>query len=588
MGKFAITCNKCGNYVMAYNGLRGLVQNTVKCTCGNEIDVRAERMTAAVCPHCSNAVVYDQGKNQKATCPVCHEPILPGTSEKMREFQCPQCGVSLRASEGTKKYNCPICDCNIDVQAEMEKQKIKDEGLISVIKYEGTNDTFVWKHPAEDFNLGTQLVVHESQEAIFFRDGQALDLFGPGRYTLETQNLPLLDKVYQLPTGGTTPFHSEVYFINQTTQMGIRWGTDSKVRLFDPASGLHIEIGASGEFNLRVCDSRKVVLKLVGTTNGLSQMDLLSTSPDESSMLATGGEALNTGEHGAGSTRRNQSNTHGYFRSMIMTQVKSFLARTIREQGISILEIDEQLDVLSEALKVKINGYLENYGLMMPEFFIARVVTPDDDPNYRRMKQQYADRYLKVQEEYIRKAEAEAAAVRMTVEAERDAKIKSIVAEGEAKAKILGAQGDAEAYRLKAEAEAVEMRMKGYTYQQETVRQVGKEAMKNGLGGEGSGGFGGLMDLGVSLGTMSSVMGMTKEALNPIASQVQETIPRFFTESNDTWNCGCGHEGLTTKFCPDCGQKKPEMIASWNCACGQTGIVSKFCPNCGKSRGEIS
>lgn len=92
------------------------------------------------------------------------------------------------------------------------------------------NSTFVWKHPAEDFNSLTQLVVHESQEAVFMMDGQALDLFGPGRYTLETQNIPEIGKFLKRLTGDTSPFHCEVYFINQTVQMGLKWGTDSRVR----------------------------------------------------------------------------------------------------------------------------------------------------------------------------------------------------------------------------------------------------------------------------------------------------------------------------------------------------------------------
>ena len=66
--------------------------------------------------------------------------------------------------------------------------------LVDIIKYEGDNSTFVWKHPCEDFNSLTQLIVHESQEAVFFMNGQALDLFGAGRYTLETQNIPKLGK----------------------------------------------------------------------------------------------------------------------------------------------------------------------------------------------------------------------------------------------------------------------------------------------------------------------------------------------------------------------------------------------------------
>ena len=136
------------------------------------------------------------------------------------------------------------------------------------MKIEGDNETFIWKHPIEDFNLGSQLIVHESQEAVFFKDGQALDLFGAGRYTLETQQLPILESVYHLPTDTSGTFHSEVYFINLATQMGIKWGTDSKVRLFDPASGMHIEIGACGEFNIHVIEAnRRINSKADGRGN---------------------------------------------------------------------------------------------------------------------------------------------------------------------------------------------------------------------------------------------------------------------------------------------------------------------------------
>ena len=76
--------------------------------------------------------------------------------------------------------------------------------MIDIIKYEGDNSTFVWKHPKEDFNTNSQLIVHESQEAIFFANGQALDLFGPGRYSLETQNMPMLSKYFNKLSKGET------------------------------------------------------------------------------------------------------------------------------------------------------------------------------------------------------------------------------------------------------------------------------------------------------------------------------------------------------------------------------------------------
>ena len=147
--------------------------------------------------------------------------------------------------------------------------------IADLIKYEGDNSTFIWKHPCEDFNCMTQLVVHESQEAIFFMNGQALDLFGPGRYTLETENIPKIGKLLNRATGDTSPFHCEVYFINKTEQMSVKWGTDSKVQYIEPTYGFPLSIGASGEMSLRAADSRKLLVKLVGTENFLGQQKLV-------------------------------------------------------------------------------------------------------------------------------------------------------------------------------------------------------------------------------------------------------------------------------------------------------------------------
>lgn len=562
MAKFVIECPNCGKYAEARTGF--FARKKIDCACGYTINVRTDKLAGRECPHCGNMVVFDQSKGEKALCPVCHEPIntLAEQSNTV-EFSCAQCGIRLRTSKAAATYTCPVCDCVNDVAERVATEKIKKDGLASIIKYEGDNETLVWKHPIEDFNFGSQLIVHESQEAIFFRDGQALDLFGAGRYTLQTQQLPLLEKLYKLPTDTEGTFHSEVYFVNLATQMGVKWGTDSKVRLFDPASGLHIEIGASGEFNIRVTDSRKLLLKVVGTTGGLGQEQLLGIG-----------------------------NGKGFFRSMVMTQVKSYLAQTIKENTINILEIDEHLMALSGALRERINAALDEYGLTMPEFYVSRIVTPDDDPNFRRMKEQYAEQYLLVRQEGIRKAEAEAAADRKAVEAQTAARMKIIGAQGEAEALKIQKQAEAEAYRMQAEAEAAEMRMKGYTYQQETSRQVGMEAMKNGLGGgaNAAGALGDLAGLGVSLGAMGSVIGMTKDALSPMTQDAAQMGAAVGATVAGGWDCPvCGHKNITTNFCPDCGGKKPEAKTGWDCAqCGTKNIQSKFCPNCGAKKPEES
>lgn len=537
-----------------------MARKKIECTCGHVIDVRMEKMAVRECPHCKNEVVFDQSKGSHAKCPVCGEPInsmAPGGGTE--EFSCAQCGVRLRAARGAATYTCPVCDCVNDVAERLAAERIRKDGLASIIKYEGDQETLVWKHPVEDFNLGSQLIVHESQDAIFFRDGQALDLFGPGRYTLETQQLPLLEQFYQLPTDTQGTFHSEVYFISLATQMGIKWGTDSKVRLFDPGSGLHIELGASGEFNLRVTDSRRLLIKVVGTADRLQQSEL----------LGDGGKGL--------------------FRAMVMTRVKSFLAQTIRENAINVLAIDEHLMELSQTLREKINEGLAEYGLTMPEFFVSRIVTPDDDPNYRRMREQYAEQCLLVRQEQIRKSEAEAAQARKAVEAQTEAQMKVIGAQGEAEALRIQRAAEADAYRMQAEAEAQEMRMKGFNYQQETARQVGMAAMQNGLTGNGTGAGGALGDvagLGIAMGAMGGVMGMARDAMGPIlgGGQASQGAPGT---SADSWNCSCGQSGITSNFCPNCGARRPAPPTGWDCPqCGTTNITSKFCPNCGAKRPE--
>ena len=579
MSKFVIECPHCGKFAEAKTGF--FARKKIDCTCGNIINIRTDKLTSRTCAHCGNNVVFDQSRADKARCPVCHEPINEISDiSKMEDFSCGQCGIRLTASKGAKRFVCPVCDFDNDVPARIAQEHIKKDGLASIIKYEGDADTIVWKHPIEDFNLGSQLIVHESQEVIFFKDGQALDIFGSGRYALETQQLPLLENLYHLPTDTEGTFHSEVYFVNMSTQMGIKWGTDTKVRMFDPATGMYVELGASGEFNVRVANSKKLLLKIVGTTGGLSQSQLL----------------------GEGSKK-------GVFRSMVMTQVKSCLAQAIKESGINILEIDAHLINLSNIVKSKIAPELAEYGLELSEFYINRIVTPDDDPNFRRLKQQYAQEYLSVREQQIRKKEAEAAAERMAVEAQTTAKMKIIGAQGDAEAmkikkaaeaEMLRMQGQAEAdkYRMQAQAEAEEMKMKGYTYQQETSRMVGMEALKNGLTGHGESG-GGVMDglgdlagLGISLGAMGSVIGMTKDALNPVAetgmnmgSSLGSIISDRITPVN-SWDCSCGNKGITGRFCTECGAKKPEPKETWDCTCGNKGITGKFCSECGAKKPE--
>ncbi len=432
--------------------------------------------------------------------------------------------------------------------------------IIDVIKYEGNNDAFVYKHPCEDFNAGTQLIVHESQEAIFFRDGKAMDRFGAGKYTLDTESLPMMKGFFKKIAGGPSQFHAEIYFINLATIMGIKWGTDSKVRMYDPASGLHIELGAFGEFNIRVADSGKVLLKLVGTELGLKREDILDSSGYSTASVS------------------------GKFRALVMTKVKSFLPKSIRENNIDILEVDEYLNEISEYIRKQLNETLDSYGLIVPEFFVTSITTPDDDPNFRRLKAQHAERYLKVQEERIKQAEAEARRNRVVVEAETNAEVKIIGVKADEEAVRRMAYAEAEKERAQGLAHADVLKAMGGNYQMETSRVVGKAAAENESSGNVSGIASDIVKAGVGIGVgvqvaktvAGSVSGVTKDIVNPQPGN--ESI-------EEGWTCPeCGTTGNDGKFCKECGHKHEES-SNWVCPdCGVTND-GKFCKNCGRKRG---
>ena len=389
--------------------------------------------------------------------------------------------------------------------------------ICEVIKYEGDNSTFIWKHPSEDFNSMTQLIVHESQEAIFFMNGQALDLFGPGRYTLETQNIPKIGGIFKRVTGDTTPFHCEVYFINKTVQMAVKWGTPEKIRYIDPDSGIPLELGASGEMNLSVSDSRKLLVKLVGTMNGISWE-----------------------ERGAGFTKSLQNS----FRPLITTAVKSNLPKAIKAGEFDIFEIDEHLEELSVILKNKVVGGFEEYGLTIPQFYLTTVVLPEGDPNFKRLRELHAislqTRMIKA-ETTIRtaraQAEAEVTAAERAAELERQY-TQTEVAKREAERKIIEAQAEAEKTRQAGFAEAQVMQAQGITKKDYVQAEVQK-AFAEGLGNMGSGGGAGgsamsdIIGLGVGLqaaGAMSGQIGSIFSGING-QGQSQQHAPPINTQA---------------------------------------------------------
>ncbi len=551
---FVIQCPDCGKYVEVQTGF--FAKKTAKCSCGRVINVKTDKMTTKTCPHCGNVVMYDQSKGTDAVCPVCHNKL--NTEEDLYalvHFTCPSCAAPQTANKNAETHTCTLCGTVIDVKKRLAQEEHKKSGNASVIKWETSNDVFVWKHPIEDFTLGSQLIVNASQEALLFRDGVAFDLFGAGRYTLEKNVIPALNDIYKLPEDSDVAIHSEVYFINKAIQTGIRWGTPSKVRIMEPTLNLPVEIGARGSFNLEVIDSRTLITKLVGTTSGFAQSE------------------VNGGGTGYGIEYVREK-----FADMIAMNVTSLLARIVTENAINLLTIDTMKAEIARLLRSAVNNGLLDFGLQIPEgqFYVTDIVTPDDDPNYIRMKKQYlssldfkdaeieARRISSNADLEIARRQADARIRMVDAQTEADvAKVSAqgladsakIIAGGASDSVVIEAKGEAErikleghaavdVYRDKSNAEADALTAKGGNYEQETTRIVNTAIAENGI-------------------TVVNIEGL------------------------DKWTCSaCGKTGITSNFCPDCGARKFTPPATWNCSCGKTGITSKFCPDCGARKPE--
>lgn len=328
--------------------------------------------------------------------------------------------------------------------------------IIQVVEYEGDNSTFIWKSHIEDFNTGTQLVVHESQEAIFFMNGQALDLFGPGRHTLETQNIPLVRKLLSKPTNDQTPFRCEIYFINKTEQMSIKWGTDSQVQYMDPIYKFPLKIGASGEMSLRVSDSRKLLIKLVGTESSLSQSELTQV-----------------------------------FRVFLMAKVKPYLAKTMQNNQFGIFEVDSHMGELSADLHTQLIPDFDDYGLSLERFFLTTIVKPDGDKAYESFKDIHIRQYADVANAQLRQ-----------------------------KIGIIDQQTSAQRLVIESAAMAQKRVQEGYTYQSERAYDVAEKVAQNeGIGNFSSAGIGIGMMGSIAGGMGAVVAGINSDVLNPIMSQ---------------------------------------------------------------------
>jgi len=230
-------------------------------------------------------------------------------------------------------------------------------GSIDVLKWDAPGQLMAWKHPGSDLTTMTQLIVNESQAAVLFKNGQRCDVFGAGRHTLSTQNIPLLNRIINLPfKGRRTPFTAEVWFVNLAIPLDLKFGTPTPIQLEDPVYQIVVPVRTYGQFGLQIEDPGLFIHKLIGANLGMTQDTLRK-----------------------------------YFKGVLISRLKSRIAQVIIHDKTGILEVETKLDELSRSLEQAYAPDYAEYGLAMRTFRIESINFPEDDPSVQALKTAKAD-----------------------------------------------------------------------------------------------------------------------------------------------------------------------------------------------------
>lgn len=223
--------------------------------------------------------------------------------------------------------------------------------IIDVVKYEQKEGELVHRSPSHDLRWGTQLVVYPGQVAFFMKGGKLCDSFTEGTYTLHTNNIPLLNKLVNIPFGGDSPFQADIWFVNLLTKLDLRWGTENPIQLEDPKYNIIVPVRAYGQYGIRVKDSHSFVMQLVGNRSSFDEADLQS-----------------------------------YFRGILLSKLTSIISQKIIKDEISVLDINAQLDNISQYCKQQISPTFNHYGVEIISFSIISISIPENDESLEVIK----------------------------------------------------------------------------------------------------------------------------------------------------------------------------------------------------------
>lgn len=223
--------------------------------------------------------------------------------------------------------------------------------LVDVVSSEMSSGQLTYKFPRQDLRNGSQLIVHEGQVAIFVEDGKVTELYTSGRYTIATDNIPLINRLINLPFGGRSPFKAEIWFFNLTCTLDSKWGTPKPMQIEDPKYEVIVPVRAFGQYGIRILEPQIFYEKLVGYVSSFENATLAS-----------------------------------YFKGKISSSITNIISDKITKDGISVLQINSHVNEIGEYCKKKISEIFAQYGIEVVSFDVASIAVKEDDPSFIKLK----------------------------------------------------------------------------------------------------------------------------------------------------------------------------------------------------------
>lgn len=224
--------------------------------------------------------------------------------------------------------------------------------LIDLASWKPSTDEFVfaYRYPETNLSTYTQLIVYESQEAFLFSKGRLMGKFGPGKHTLDTENLPILRSFFGIPFGGKNPFTAEIWIVNKLLPANLDWDIN-RMTIHDPDYNTQLPLTANGQFGLKIVNAEQFLVNMVGTKEVFTESDMVSQAKGE-----------------------------------FTTKVKTAIMQFMLTNNVGFKRISAYLDPISTHLKEIAAPFWDIYGLQLTKFYVSSIDIDDSTPDGRKVK----------------------------------------------------------------------------------------------------------------------------------------------------------------------------------------------------------